>query len=26
MNKETANLPRVTGANGARILGAIYQN
>jgi anhydro-N-acetylmuramic acid kinase len=26
LNKETANLPEVTGAKGARILGAIYQN
>ena len=26
LNKETANLPKVTGAKGARILGAIYQN
>ncbi|MEO7344703.1 MAG: anhydro-N-acetylmuramic acid kinase [Methylotenera sp.] len=26
INQQTANLPRVTGAKGARILGAIYQN
>jgi len=26
LNKETANLPEVTGAKGTRILGAIYQN
>jgi anhydro-N-acetylmuramic acid kinase len=26
LNRETANLPKVTGANGARILGAIYQS